>query len=303
MKTSKLFVLLLSMNGCLFAQNFKWQTPIDSVPEKGFYSVFLSPEITCHLNSNYSDIRIFDEKNTEIPYLFEHYYGNDTKAGQLTEIKGIKISQSDSTEVKQTYVRITFDTPQYIDKLKFRIKGPTYYLRNAQIALLQKEDDKRRWGNKETDYQPVHYFELNSSLDSAVVQLPRFKAAEFYLIIDNEDNQPLEIEVVQAFQLKSSIVSLLEQGKKYILKFGDETLAAADYDLVYFQNNIPESVPTIATGEIIQLLKDEENPPKPGFLSNKAILWTVLGIVVFLLGLLSVKMVRDMKEKNNEHGA
>ena len=290
-----IFAFFIGIPTCNYAQNFMWETRIDSVQEKGFYSIPLNPEITSRLKNDFSDLRIFDEKNVEIPYLLRRKSGLDQKTNSFFEIKGVKISQMDSAAVKQTYVKFTFDFPQLMDKLEFRIKGPTYFMRNAQLAIVN-HNHERRW-NDETYFETIQYLELGST-DSVATFSTQFRAKEFYLIIDNGDNQPLEIESIAVYQIKNTLVSLLEKGKNYLLKFGDEELMAPDYDLGFFEDTIPKSIPTLETGEIIQLQPQKVKEPKSAILSNKAILWTVIGVGVVLLGLLSIKMIRDLSKKN-----
>jgi hypothetical protein len=119
------------------------------------------------------------------------------------------------------------------------------------------------------------------------------------VIVDNLDNQPLKIQGGKAFQLNTFLTADLQVGKTYFLKFGKDNITFPEYDLKYFEENIPTDIPVIATGEVLNELTGEveaEVTTKPSS-DNKAVLWSVIGIVIVFFGFLTFKMVRDMKKK------
>lgn len=408
MKNFVLNTLLTLITSSSFTQNFKYEVKVDSTLVSGFHDILLNPEITSKLKSDFSDIRIFDEKKIEIPYirrqeipvsftqLFKEYriLSNVSKKKCCTELlienrekksinnislliknsdvqKNFKLSGSDdkdnwyvikenylfqsiysNTETseiklmnfplsnyayfkieiddsasaplkiikagyydteseegkysgiplkemilvnnekdKKTYVRFILGSNQYIDKIELVIGGPTYYLRKADIAIKQKGSTET-WEDN-TEYEIIQSYELSSNSPNTI-QLSKLKTGEFFLIIENDDNQPLIIKSVRLFQLNSYLTAHLEKGKHYSLKFGDANLAEPVYDLKYFENTIPENIPLLKTGELISLIKVEKTL-NTSWLSNKVILWIVIGVVIVFMGILSVKMVRDMR--------
>jgi hypothetical protein len=68
LKPFKLLLLVLAPV-LLHAQNYHRQCHVQQVSAPGFYRILLTPEITGQMKSDLSDIRLFDEKDTEIPYL------------------------------------------------------------------------------------------------------------------------------------------------------------------------------------------------------------------------------------------
>src|SRR5438105_4380274 len=52
------------------AQTCRWEARMaDSVVKEGFYNIVLQPEIGAKLKSDFSDIRILDSENYEVPYI------------------------------------------------------------------------------------------------------------------------------------------------------------------------------------------------------------------------------------------
>ena len=68
----KLFFSLILI-GCFIqssAQSLRAEASLTPVDADGFYNIFVSPAINAHLNNELSDVRIFDAKGREVPYLF-----------------------------------------------------------------------------------------------------------------------------------------------------------------------------------------------------------------------------------------
>lgn len=404
---------IIGLLGCILscsisAQEFKGQAPVDSVKETGFHNILLTPEINGHLKSDFSDIRLFDEKNGEVPYLqrtevpttytqlFKEYSiiskemvkGNHTRLilsnpqktkinnislviknadvqkkvklsgsddreswyvvkdnytfysvvstsetaeiklldfplsnylyykievndsasaplnilkagfydtysenGKYTEVKSLQINQADSIKLKKTYIKFTFDSPQYIDKIDLEIDGPVYFLRKASVCELKKDSVKKR--EVRSYYETIQEVELASNHPNAI-NFSNFQSKEFYLVIENEDNQPLKIRAAKAVQLNHYLTAYLEKGKSYVLKFGDPQLGASSYDIKYFNDSIPKKVPLLLPGQIT-LKEKQQIKPQASLFANKTILWIVIVSVIALLGVLSLKMIREMK--------
>src|SRR5689334_12737245 len=61
------FFLLLNLYGK--AQSFEWSAPVGSPSETGFYSVPLAPKVIALSEEDLADLRIFDDKGKEVPYV------------------------------------------------------------------------------------------------------------------------------------------------------------------------------------------------------------------------------------------
>ena len=69
MKKITLIILLSIIYGFGLSQNFLYRADLPAVDSSAYYHIFLKPEVTSKLNYKFSDIRIFDAKNHEIPYV------------------------------------------------------------------------------------------------------------------------------------------------------------------------------------------------------------------------------------------
>lgn len=69
MKKILFLVGFVFINSLANAVNFKYQSIIDSIEHDGFYKILLIPEVIAALKPDYSNIRIYDSGNNEIPYM------------------------------------------------------------------------------------------------------------------------------------------------------------------------------------------------------------------------------------------
>jgi hypothetical protein len=296
---NRIAVWCLIAGSTVHAQDFKWQVKVDSIRESGFHNIVLAPVVSGQLTPGYPDLRLFDSKNNEIPYLVrQEVAATDVlQIGSLqyTEVPVSATAQTDSLEDKKTYFRIALDAFHYIDRLELELKGPPHYLRTA--GIYERLVDSADWENP-VSWEYIQPLKLASG-HAVITDLPGFRSRELYVIIDNEDNAPLRVGAVKLSQLRRYITADLRQGESYMLRFGDVKLDQPVYDLRYFEDSIPAVIPEVGTGALSELdVPVAPVEPAPSMWSSKVILWSVLGIVVILLTLLSVKMVRDMnKEK------
>jgi hypothetical protein len=295
----RIAVIFLIAGSTLQAQDFKWQVKVDSLRESGFHNILLAPEVSGQLTPGYPDLRLFDSKNNEIPYLVRQEVAatDELQIGSLQYI-AVPVSaaaQTDSVEDKKTYFRIALDAFHYVDRLELELKGPAHYLRTA--GIYERLVDSADWENP-VSWEYIQPLKLASG-QAVITNLPGFRSRELYVIIDNEDNAPLRISAVKLSQLRRYLTADLRQGESYTLRFGDVKLDQPIYDLRYFEDSIPAVIPEIGTGQLTELeIPETPMQPASSMWSSKVVLWSVLGLVVILLTLLSVKMVRDMnKEK------
>lgn len=64
------FIVCLMLSNSVFAQlKYRGSASIPPVQTTGFYRIVLSPSISHHLNEDYGNLRILNNKNQEVPYL------------------------------------------------------------------------------------------------------------------------------------------------------------------------------------------------------------------------------------------
>jgi hypothetical protein len=390
------------------ADGYKNKAHVDSVPAKGFYKIILSPEVVSCLQSNYSDIRLVNARQQEIPYLFTEEartsyksyfqelpiidnsplyspklsrvvidnagkkvftallfiirnttlmpevtikgsddkqnwffishetlesYGstdNDTseirsvqfpknnyryfeisiphnkgeaiqfiKAGYSSSerLKGLytpiaypKVLQKDS--LKKSYITLLFNRPYSIDKLEIDIAGPDYFMRSCSLGKYVKQR------NHSVYFDSWYHYTLSSD-KANTWEFNNLKSDTLFLEIENEDNLPLKIRQVKAFQLNKYLIAQLNPGESYELLLNNPEASAASYDLKYFSTIIPAHLPVLNVDNVESIVQSQALKPATSFF-NKQMVWIVIIIVIIALGAISVKLLNDMKNSKME---
>lgn len=224
------------------------------------------------------------------------YYESYTKEGKYMDVPPPSFEQGDSAKQKKTYIKLNFEDNYFVDRIRFKFTGPRYYKRHAVLA-------KRIKGTRLVPdyYEPIESFDLNSySLNE--FDLSNFREKEVYLVIDNEDNRPLKLGEIEAWQLTQYLKTYLEKGQKYRLVYGDSTAMAPVYDLRFFVDSIPEILPTLPVASISEKALDsnqikikDKKEKEPRWFENKIFIWIAIGLVTALLFFMSWKMLKEMK--------
>jgi hypothetical protein len=230
------------------------------------------------------------------------YYETYLKEGKYSKVPVPEFAQADSTAKKKTYIKINFDDNYLINRIRFELKGPRYYKRHASIA--KKIEDKKR---KEAYYETLASVELNSySLNE--FDLDYFREKEVYMIIDNDDNRPLDLKSISVWQLTKYLKTYLQKGQRYRLVYGDSAAVAPVYDLRYFVDSIPQILPTLPVASIeakkiesreIKNQKAKEAARVPRWFEDKMFIWLAIALVTLFLFFMSWKMLNEMKKTNS----
>ena len=238
-----------------------------------------------YVDYKYYRIVIFDCYSLPINVLKIGYYDTYQEEGKFSQIAVPTLTRFDSVSNKQTYIRVRYKETPYLDKLILNIAKPKYYYRNARICL--QHHNKKGQVYYETIKQLV--LDANSDL---TFYMDEFAERDFYIVIDNEDNPPLEQVTVSAYQLNRHLVAYLEQGKQYSLVFGNKKmLYPPNYDIAHFMDEIPKDISTIKTGGLKEITHQKKKKVK----SSTLWMWGAIAFVAILLGYLSYKMITEME--------
>jgi hypothetical protein len=245
--------------------------------------------------SDYEFYRLIinDSASAPLNILSAGYYDTFSENGKYTPVPGLKFTQTDSSALKQTFVFFPDQAPVHADKLTFEITGPTYYRRQATLYQAHYQRIKRRRKPQKV-YEPVAIFQLQSDKENTVL-LHNFKSRDFYLVIHNQDNPPLQIRRVQFHLLNTFLVAALQKDKAYRLAFGNEELPPPVYDLTYFKEALPAGIPVISPANPKPIAVME--PASATVFKDKNIIWVAIVLVIALLGFMSYRMMQETAKK------
>jgi hypothetical protein len=218
------------------------------------------------------------------------YYDNFSEDGKYTALPPVKFTLTDSSTLKQTFISFKTQAPVHADKVTFSIGGPRYYRREATLYQAQFRSKKRRRKPQKV-YEPVAHFQLQSDKENAIL-LPGFKSDDFYLVIHNQDNPPLQIRQVQFYLLNTYLVAALQKEHPYRLAFGNEEIPPPSYDLTYFKDSLSANLPVITPVNFKSIVPATASNPATIF-TDKNIIWVAVVLVIGLLGFMSYRMLQE----------
>lgn len=196
--------------------------------------------------------------------------------------------QTDSLSLKSSFVRVHFEHEQMLDRLVMSMKGAPYFHRTATLMQRVVPDDART----KPYFQTLASFTI-SSRQSSVVELPGLRGREFIIQIMNEDNPPLQVAAIEAKQLNRYLVAWLKADEKYTLMYGPASMISPRYDLVNFQDSIPDVLSAVKVEKSSAIMTASPEPAKTIFTSN-IIIWIAIVAVVGVLGILAIKMTKEL---------
>lgn len=237
-------------------------------------------------NYEYYEILIDDYFQEPINILQVGYYDTEIEKGKYSFINSndFILEQKDSSELKKSYLWVKFKGEQYLDKIKIDILSPSQYYRDVNIFTF----NENKKGKEEPNF--IKTIHLNSSSDN-IFYFEDLYTDKLFFEIQNQDNEPLKINEIQFLQLNRSITAHLETENSYTLKFGDKLLKAPQYDLKYFKDSIPEKRIVISPTEIVKIEKPKE---KQAFYLNPVFLWSLIGLIIIVVGFYSYKMLKEV---------
>ncbi len=115
-------------------------------------------------------------------------------------------------------------------------------------------------------------------------------ASKLRIVIENQDNQPLNISSISVKGFEHELVTRLDENLTYYLVYGNKTAQQANYDLAYFTDKIPNEMNTLMIGEEEIITKPEVQVKEPLFV-NQVWMWVILLAIVLILGWFTLKMM------------
>lgn len=237
----------------------------------------------------YFKLEINDNWRLPINILRVGYYDTEMVRGQSTQFDFVITEQKDS--LKTSYIQLDLPDTTYIERLKLDVSGAEYYSRYTKVMVKRMYTNRKK--KKVESYEFVGSFDLNSN-SSNEFSFNGVATRTLYLEIDNKDNPPLKIERVTGSMLNQYVVAELEPGSKYSLNFGNDKLRVPQYDIVKFEDQIPENLSKLTHQEVVDIRPKPEEKQAGGIWNNPYLIWVVIGGVGLVLVFISVKMIKEI---------
>ncbi|HEY9262840.1 hypothetical protein, partial [Chitinophaga sp.] len=247
-------------------------------------------------SSNYTWYQLIINDSSSAPVFIEKIgrYRTNSHATEYTPLPAPNVSVPADSHPHQTRLQLNFDQPYLVSKLSFHITAPALYRRKAALMAESEVSDGKRTVMQPTE---IASFELSAERPAQVVLSRPGNYSQLLLIVQNDDNPPLQFGAVNAWQQTIWLTASLQQGASYVIKGGDVRLPAPVYDLAYFKDSVPANIPVIEPAAPVSIAVVATERSSVTVFKSKWWIW--LGIIGIgaLLAFLAVKMLREMQEK------
>lgn len=242
-------------------------------------------------NSRYRYYRLYIDTKNKPNLISTTLSKNDTIQGKFRLYKKTKTLVSEEKALKQTIIDIDLPLPVPVSMLTFFIKDTIDFYRPITIKYLQ--DSTKSQDGWNYIYSTIQEGTLNS-FEKNTFHLNNIVLKKIKLIIENDDNSPLQIDSVRIEGNVYSLEARFEKPAEYFLLYGNTDAIKPKYDIDRFTEKIPSSSTVVEIG-------DEERKNKIGIseklplFENKMWLWIIMTITIIILGWFSFKMMQEKK--------
>lgn len=183
-------LLLISTLACtsVFGQTFRGEASLPKVEADGFYRISISPELSTHLNAEFTNIRIYDQLNKEVPYLFQQ----DDPVKYTEVFKEYKIVEKKQEKNCCTSLVLQNANETPINNISLSIKNAEV----TKIATLLGSDDKENWFALKERFT---ISSINSQERTSEIKIVDFPLSNYsYYLIQLEDSSSAPLNILKA---------------------------------------------------------------------------------------------------------
>ncbi len=212
----------------------------------------------------------------------------ETSEGTYRKYPIRRIRTTENKQAKQTETDIELRMPVRASRIRIVVSDEIDYYRPLTIKYLS-DSIKTEQGWKYI-YSTLTSGTLNS-IEKNEFRFNSTTVQKLKIFIQNQDNQSLTIDSIEVKGYVHELVARFADKATYFLAYGNTNAELPQYDIDRFTENIPVNLTSLEPGNEIIIEKEEVQVTDPLF-KNKNWLWTILVVIILLLGWFSVRMMR-----------
>jgi hypothetical protein len=256
-------------------------------------ATFVSKTIEFPLtNYKYIKIDLDDKKSLPIRIIGVGNFNSKTKLTSLLNIDFKQKTIIEEKAEKKTQIHVVFENVNFLDQINFDITNPKMYKRYATIYKIVSVKIKHKFVDQKIE---LISFELNSDSQNTF-NLASLHEKDFYIEIENDDNQPLEIKDIQFSQVPVYVIADLKTNENYTIKTGNPNLIAPVYDIPSFKNSISSNLPIAEILNIQTVKTTIEVSTKKEFWQESWFMWVCICVAAIAILYFTSSLIKDMKK-------
>ncbi|CAZ97108.1 MULTISPECIES: DUF3999 family protein [Zobellia] len=187
---------------------------------------------------------------------------------------------------KKTIIDIDLNQSLPLSFLRLNLKETVDYYRPVTVKYVQ--DSIQTEKGLKYRYKELYRGTL-TSIDTTGFKFNSTKAQKLRVIIENNDNRPLQVEGANIKGYRHELIARFDDKAKYYLAYGNKKARAPKYDIINIASQIPDDAPLLALGKVEHTPKAKKT--NRALLENKLWLWMVMGFVIVVLGWFTLRMM------------
>jgi len=246
--------------------------------------------------SSYHFLKIIfnDKKNLPINVLKIGNFSNKIQNASLQEIFPKNIQTAQLSTLKKTQIHVVFKDPQIVNQISFKISNPSLFKRNARIYWYKKLVVKHKTIRVQ---ETIFNFELNSETTNTI-DVPQLFKKDFFIEIENQDNQALSFSGIQLFQNKLAVIADLKANEKYTVKTGNPKWGTPNYDLENFKSKVSNNLAQARINTIERQNSKENTVKEKSFWQQAWFMWFCIALGGIAILFFTTSLVKDMKKNS-----
>jgi len=238
-------------------------------------------------SSKYRFVRVFIDSKEKPKLKVASIAKYNSTDGTFKKYSIKKLSTKENKQTKQTEIDIELPLPVRLSHINIGVSDTFDYYRHVTIKYLSDSlKTDRGW---KYNFNTLIDGTLNS-IEKNGFQFSSTTVQKLKIYIDNHDNQPLELNTIEVKGYIHELVARFTEQGSYYLTYGNKRAARANYDIERFRDNIPKTLTALNLNAEMTLEKEKIQVIEPLF-KNKTWLWTIMAVIILLLGWFSIKMM------------
>ncbi len=131
-----------------------------------------------------------------------------------------------------------------------------------------------------------------NSFESPNFKFTSTKMQRIKLLIDNQDNQPLQFDSILIKGYEHELIARFTKPMSSYLYYGNREAKSPFYDIDRFKDKIPNELKPLKLGDEQTVGKSPDEISGP-FIKNKIWLWLIMALVMIFLGWLTLQMIKN----------
>ncbi|MFO7673212.1 MAG: DUF3999 family protein, partial [Lutibacter sp.] len=225
------------------------------------------------------------EENPELANVKATY--NETMNGDFVDYAIANINTIQNKEEQKTTLEIDLKSTVAVSFLQIKVKDTFDYYRPISIQYVA--------DSIKTDQGWNYLYENLTTGTLSSIENNEFKfestiLKKLKISIFNQDNEPLNIETIEAKGYVHELLVRFTEPAAYFLTYGNNKATKPNYDIERFISKVPDTITVLTLGNEQKI--DKTATTTAPLFKNKMWLWGLMGIIILVLGWFSVKMMK-----------